>query len=493
MEFDDDELEPVVVGRSAMDMEDGAEGEARPPTGKRRMAGGGILPDGFVLHQDVRQIINFGSGGVLTFLIGFGFLAAIVTFLQETGAAVDPFATPEGALFSVVVDAGSTGSRVHVFCFDSATRSLCSFGGQPEIFEQTKPGLNSCAGKQDCVSGLLRPLLDAAHSAVPEARQSATPLAVRATAGLRLLPEDQASAVMQEARSIASGYGFKDAGVEIMGGDDEGSFQWLAINHLLGTLDPLDLAPGHAVLDLGGGSVQVAYAMAPKDLTTLSAERRKTYVRDVQLPGHTTISLYQHSYLGFGLMAARARMLRQLLDEGSADSNPCFPRSGKVTYSYGTETFFGQGTGDSAGCAGVVGRLFDHSRSCGEGAGRCSFDGVWAGPGWPAQRTAITCSNFYHVLWPGGGVPQATLTAANYSERAASTCGLTAVGAHLAQPDLDAEKAQWLCFDLLYIAGLLTDGLGFGITEEVRTTSAVEHHGQRYEAAWPLGLALLGL
>merc|ERR1719223_1849787 len=96
-----------------------------------------------------------------------------------------------------------------------------------------------------------------------------------------------------------------------MGGDDEGKFQWLAVNHLLGTLDPLDQAPGHSVIDLGGGSMQVAYSMPPEGAAMLSADLRRDYVRDVSVPGRgVPISLYQHSYPGFGLMAGRARMMR---------------------------------------------------------------------------------------------------------------------------------------------------------------------------------------
>lgn len=45
-----------------------------------------------------------------------------------------------------------------------------------------------------------------------------------------------------------------------MDGADEGAFQWLTINYLLGNLGK-DLRSTVAAIDLGGGSVQLAHAV----------------------------------------------------------------------------------------------------------------------------------------------------------------------------------------------------------------------------------------
>jgi hypothetical protein len=88
--------------------------------------------------------------------------------------------------YAVVVDAGSTGSRVHAFAF--AARP----GGELELlsdtFEQLKPGLSSYAAAPTDGAASLRPLLDAALAAIPADAAAATPVEVRATAGLRMLP-----------------------------------------------------------------------------------------------------------------------------------------------------------------------------------------------------------------------------------------------------------------------------------------------------------------
>jgi len=103
----------------------------------------------------------------------------------------------DGRRYAVVIDAGSTGSRVHAFSFRSAP------GGALELlddaFTQLKPGLSSYAASPGEGGASLRPLLDAAAAAVPAAAAPDTPLLVRATAGLRLLPGTQAEQLLEGA------------------------------------------------------------------------------------------------------------------------------------------------------------------------------------------------------------------------------------------------------------------------------------------------------
>ena len=103
----------------------------------------------------------------------------------------------DGRRYAVVIDAGSTGSRVHAFSFRAGP------GGALELlddaFTQLKPGLSAYAAKPAEGGDSLRPLLDAAVAAVPAAAAPATPLLVRATAGLRLLPGTQAEQLLEGA------------------------------------------------------------------------------------------------------------------------------------------------------------------------------------------------------------------------------------------------------------------------------------------------------
>ncbi len=96
--------------------------------------------------------------------------------------------------YAVVVDAGSTGSRVHAFAF--AARAGGGLDLLGDTFEQLKPGLSSYAATPAEGAASLKPLLDAAVAAIPQAARASTPVEVRATAGLRMLPGGQADALL---------------------------------------------------------------------------------------------------------------------------------------------------------------------------------------------------------------------------------------------------------------------------------------------------------
>lgn len=71
---------------------------------------------------------------------------------------------------------------------------------------------------------------------IPQENWPDTPLVMKATAGLRLLPEAKADAILDEARKLFKGSGFyvNENSVSIMDGSDEGLFSWFTVNFLLG-------------------------------------------------------------------------------------------------------------------------------------------------------------------------------------------------------------------------------------------------------------------
>ena len=89
-----------------------------------------------------------------------------------------------------------------------------------------------------------------------------------ATAGLRLLPGSKAEDILAEVRKYLSTFPFKikEDGIDIMDGAHEGAYAWLTLNYLLGKLGngPRDTV---AAIDLGGGSVQEAFALTEQEAT----------------------------------------------------------------------------------------------------------------------------------------------------------------------------------------------------------------------------------
>ena len=89
-----------------------------------------------------------------------------------------------------------------------------------------QPGLSKFAGYPDAAARSLDPLLDEALATVPEHLMKCTPVAVKATAGLRLLGPEQSANILAAVRSrLEARYPFplvKKDGVVIMDGKDEG-------------------------------------------------------------------------------------------------------------------------------------------------------------------------------------------------------------------------------------------------------------------------------
>lgn len=78
-------------------------------------------------------------------------------------------------VYSIMMDAGSTGSRIHVYKFIRETDA----GGSPltlqsEVFEQLKPGLSAYATNPSRGAESLLPLLKAGADAIPDDLEPST-------------------------------------------------------------------------------------------------------------------------------------------------------------------------------------------------------------------------------------------------------------------------------------------------------------------------------
>lgn len=75
---------------------------------------------------------------------------------------------PIALRYAIVIDAGSTGSRVHVFKFEQSAASLKLIS---DTFEQLKPGLSSYADDPQKAAESLKPLMDTAVKTVQKELQ----------------------------------------------------------------------------------------------------------------------------------------------------------------------------------------------------------------------------------------------------------------------------------------------------------------------------------
>jgi len=96
--------------------------------------------------------------------------------------------------YPLMIGPGSTNSRIHIYKFNNC-------GASPEyeyeVFKMTQPGLSSFAGNPEGAARSLDVLLDEALHVVPKVMHGCTLVAVKATAGLRLLPGSQSADILE--------------------------------------------------------------------------------------------------------------------------------------------------------------------------------------------------------------------------------------------------------------------------------------------------------
>ena len=221
--------------------------------------------------------------------------------------------------YALMIDAGSTGSRIHIYKFNNCGPAPAY---EYEVFKQRLGGLSSFAGRPEDAARSLDELLDEAVRTVPQELRKCTPVALKATAGLRLLPGSQSKDILEAVeRRLKDVYEFPLAArdpVTVMDGKDEGVYAWITANYLLDAIkhgEGNDTA-GHtttttyAVLDLGGASTQIVFE--PKFGKPDSALVEGDHKYELDFGGRMYV-LYQHSYLGYGLMRAR-KHVHQLVE-----------------------------------------------------------------------------------------------------------------------------------------------------------------------------------
>ncbi|KAJ7174042.1 nucleoside phosphatase family-domain-containing protein [Mycena crocata] len=395
--------------------------------------------------------------------------------------------------YGLMLDAGSTGSRIHVYKFNNCGPSPAY---EYEVFKMTQPGLSSFAGHPAEAAASLNVLMDEAMRVVPPALRKCTPVAVKATAGLRLLPGSQSADILAAVTShLRTAYPFalpaSDAdAVAIMDGADEGVFAWVTANYLLGTVraDTPPKTPTYAVLDLGGASTQIVFA--PVGGAPLHEGEHKY---DLDFGGKKRV-LYQHSYLGYGLMRARSSVHR-LVDfmappheavkgKDPVVSNPCLAVGTQRTVELVVDshtarnvTMDGASVGGFAACQRLVALVLAKDAVC--SLRPCSFGGVYQpalSEAFPADAgKVLLLSYFYDRVAPLVPQPKGDAALTTTVDRIAELAGVVCAGRDewLRQwgtnTELMAElegRPEW-CLDLTFMHGLLRTGYEFDGAREV--------------------------
>lgn len=396
--------------------------------------------------------------------------------------------------YAVIFDAGSSGSRVHVFCFDK-NLNLVPIGKDLELFRQLKPGLSAYASNPLDAAQSLVTLLKEAEDVIPKVMRGKTPVRVGATAGLRALEGDAPDRILQAVRDLLrdkSALKSDPNEVSVLDGTQEGAFQWVTINYLLGMLGK-KYSSTVGVVDLGGGSVQMAYAISEKDAANAPrvTDGEDSYVKEMYLKGRKYY-LYVHSYLHYGLLAARAEILKMVEDSG----NPCVLAGYQGHYKYGGRDYpvsaSTTGSGMNECRRYALKALRVNESNCTHM--KCTFGGVWNGGGGDGQKNLYVASFFFDRAAEAGFVdsskPVVKVRPADFANAAERACATKLDDAKSLYPHVEEDNLPYLCMDLVYQFTLLVDGFGLKPQQEITLVKKVPYQASLVEAAWPLGSAI---
>ncbi|CAI0402103.1 unnamed protein product [Linum tenue] len=189
-------------------------------------------------------------------LIVFGFVLTLIAliscyYLFRTGKVVD-----WNKKYGIVIDGGSTGTRLHVFAYRvQGGKTVFDFGEEAAM--RVSPGLSAYAEDPESAGSSLNELLEFGKERVPRGLWGDTKIRLMATAGMRLLDFDVQHRILESCRRVLrqSRFVFKDEWASVINGSDEGVYAWIVANYASGTLgaDPLKTT---GIIELGGASAQ---------------------------------------------------------------------------------------------------------------------------------------------------------------------------------------------------------------------------------------------
>ncbi|KAK9449287.1 nucleoside phosphatase family-domain-containing protein [Limtongia smithiae] len=439
-------------------------------------------------------------------------------------------ALPSQTSYGIVIDAGSSGSRVQIYAwraaFDAAAATLPAVGkGGNDWYKKIAPGISSYAShSNDLEHDHLEKLLKHAKSIVPREQHATTPIFLFATAGMRLLPEPVQKQLLDKTCFYikkTTDFLVSDCteSIRVIDGETEGLYGWLALNYMLGAFDnPEKHAHGkghhtYGFLDMGGASAQVAFAPnateASKHLDDLYGVRLRTQA-GVPLEYNVFVS----TWLGYGANEARRRYIEMLVDEQTLSEvvlDPCLPNGLEDTSVFEANDRKLVGAGNLTQCLAKTYPLLSKDIPCDDDP--CLFGGVHA----PAidfdVNHFIGVSEYWHTtrsglfadLLPAAAVSQdkavpGAYDYATFSKNIGYVCSqdwdkLKKTAEEL---DLKSKNLKELCFKGAWVMNMLHSGFGVPrVDDSMSSASSSNDHFQSMdtingvELSWTLGKMIL--
>jgi len=437
----------------------------------------------------------------------------------------------ESHQYAIVIDGGSTGSRMFVYRFfypgHGAKREIDCLSNK-----KVTPGLSALDGHPEQAAEYMRPLFEHAATVIPETYHKETLVFIQATAGMRLLSEESQEAIYDGLYvDLTQNKGGREGGeggfsfpfrlyrknIGTLSGRLEGFYAALSVNYLTGRIDT------HLERERGGGEEggeegeeEEVEVTAEASISSTKRGATQTLVGALDLGGSSTQIVFQHmedsgaaldqsdfwvqSYLAYGVDTIRYRLWSHLTRHvapmdpavvaGAAVENPCaFPGH--------EEWFKGHrlvGTGEAGLCGKEIRRmLWDEEHEKCTPNEPCGLDGVRHPP---LTGQFLAMSVFFFALdcmkqlgpfdlphWPSPSIDEIETAASKFCAQSWGSLNTSSTNHAFTRDDL----LPYRCAEVVYIHTLLKHGYGFpGDSRDV--TFVLDIEGMEVE--WTLGFAL---
>eukprot|EP00730_Choanoeca_flexa_P007922 TRINITY_DN12415_c2_g1_i2.p1 TRINITY_DN12415_c2_g1~~TRINITY_DN12415_c2_g1_i2.p1 ORF type:complete len:479 (+),score=99.63 TRINITY_DN12415_c2_g1_i2:124-1560(+) len=355
--------------------------------------------------------------------------------------------------YIVLIDAGSTGSRCHVFKSPTSTPLRLVDVAQDDSSCMISPGLAHHHSYTD-VRGHLDPLLQCARSHVPSNLWGSTSVYLLATAGMRELSAEQEEDIIRLVNTVLSSslFVYAPSQIDVIPGIVEAMFGWIGVNH--NTI--LDNQPTLGSVDLGGASLELAYEMSasqpstgPHQVTVTVADRH--------------FHLYARSFRHAGSNDFRLRRLQLLHADNSSD--PCLAQGAvyNITLDGRVQSF--TGSSDHDACRASVTAALAVTQPCpADQSMHCSLYNTTI-THVPSQRAFAVESGFYFTVQDFG--LSTPLKADDVLDKAKALCKLSDQGLRQQYPQANEEYRQHACDRLLLLHSVLFSAFGLSSTNSI--------------------------
>jgi apyrase len=258
-----------------------------------------------------------------------GLLASVLIVLGSAGMLACFFwsvAPPAPFRYGLMIDAGSSGTRLYVYLWLNRTGPAVPALQIPGAVYSAKivPGIGSFVSNASAAGTSLLPLLAFARQQVPSELYNSTPIFLKATAGMRELNNSNpvaAGLIMKSVNTTlsASGFLFGPDSARIIPGTEEAISTWLTVNSLSDRLG----GPANETLgdvEMGGASLQVAVVPPPGE----GEEGGGAQLWNVTWGTTAHYPVWVNSWLGFGGNDAYSAVRSASLPPGAGPvASPC--------------------------------------------------------------------------------------------------------------------------------------------------------------------------